>query len=147
MKIHIEHFEPICYLFEQANGRTLSDWEEQLISASGYGEAKHEQLVKVIMESIEQAPEDEGYRIAAYWSLSKRFDPELISYLKRQLKQELDDENKGTVYQLMICLDNLSEPVFDSKRTGYSLLDFELNFRDATDYLERCAQQEDARRM
>ena len=82
--------------------------------------------------------EDEGSRAVAYWALSKRYDKALIPDFKNWLKIELASKDKTAVYQILIALDNVDEPVFGKDRDGgYAAHETTLNIRDAENYLKK----------
>ena len=47
----------------------------------------------------------------------------------------MENENGIAVFQILIGLDRLDEPVFNEKRTGQAVNETELNLRDAKKYL------------
>ena len=140
MKIETDQFDAISYIFETANGNNLGDYENGIIRASKLKEVPPEALVDAILECFQDAiPSDISYRISAYWALSKRFDKTLIPFFQDQLEFELTIEGVPAVFQLLIALDNLTEPVFNKDREGsYAGMDIELNIRDAISYLKQC---------
>ena len=50
---------------------------------------------------------------------------------------ELENENGIAVFQILIGLDRLDEPVFDKSRTGQAVDETELNIKDAKQYLKK----------
>ena len=76
-------------------------------------------------------------RLSAYWALSKRFDKNLLPFFRNQLEVEIEVEGAPAVFQLLIAIDNLAEPVFGTDRNGsFSGFDSDLNIRDAKAYLK-----------
>ncbi len=90
-------------------------------------------IIVAILAHLEDL--DSGYRSAAYWALSKRHDGSLLAHFRSWLGHELGQEEPNGLFQLMIALDNLNEPVFAGDRTGYAYHEIELNRRDAKRYL------------
>ncbi|OAB79044.1 hypothetical protein [Cochleicola gelatinilyticus] len=138
MKLTNDQFEASAYIFEKANGNKKSEYEEQVIAESGLNNLKPIELETRIVNGIDNGLySDSKERISAYWSLSKIHKTELIPNFKKWLKIELENENADTVYQLMIALGNLGEPIFNIDRNGSSAFnETELNLRDARKYLE-----------
>jgi HEAT repeat protein len=93
--------------------------------------------VQFIISGLEsELYEKETDRIAAYWALSKTFDKNLIPNLKSWLKSELENEKSTAVFQILIALDRLDEPVFPGNRTGQAYNEVELNYKYAKNYLK-----------
>ncbi|WP_298513314.1 hypothetical protein [uncultured Kordia sp.] len=131
-----DQFVEIAFLFEKENGNTLGEYENNVIDASTLKNIPVDQLEASIIEGLKKnAYIVEKTRISAYWALSKRFNPDLIPHFKTWLQQELDAEKNIAIFQLMIALDRLNEPVFDATRTGVSFDEFDLNVKDAVKYL------------
>ena len=80
---------------------------------------------------------NEGERVSGYWSLSKIGNRNLIAEYKKWLRTELENENGIAVFQILIGLDRLGEPVFNENRTGQGVDETELNIRDAKQYLKK----------
>lgn len=139
MKIEADQFDAISYIFEMANGNNLGNYETRIIDTSKVKGVSPVILVNAIIESFKEAnPGDISYRTSAYWALSKRFDKKLIPFFQKQLELELTIEGIPAVFQLLIALDNLTEPVFGKDRNGsYAGMDIELNMRDAKNYLKQ----------
>ena len=136
MNISEDALVAVAFVFERANGRLLSEDEQSEVvfhNLQGYDpELLATELRSAISEHAEVGP---NYRSLAYWSLGKRFDKRLIPFFRERLAVEILDD-LGTAYQIMIALDHLEEPVFSSSRNGsYSILDTDLNRRDAESYL------------
>ena len=95
-------------------------------------------LQQQLMDAIDQGLlEDVEANRLAYWALSKRFDPSLVPAYRRWLSKALEQEDEQAIFQLMIGLDNLEEPVFGTDRSGYASFEEALNRRDATRYLNQ----------
>ena len=139
MKFETDQFDAIAYIFETANGNTPGDYETRVIDASGFRDTPPQELVDDILGSFREGdPDDVEYRLSAYWALSKRFDKNLLPFYRKQLEVEIEVEGAPAVFQLLIAIDNLDEPVFGTDRHGsFSDLDSELNIRDAKAYLTR----------
>jgi len=138
MKLTNNQFEASAYIFEKANGNKKSEYEEKVIAESGLNNLKPIELETQIVNGIDNGLySDSKERISAYWSLSKIHKTELIPNFKKWLKIEIENENADTVYQLMIALGNLGEPIFNIDRNGSSAFnETELNLRDARKYFE-----------
>lgn len=137
MKLTNHQFEASAYIFEKANGNKSSEYEEKIIAESGLKNLKPIELEYQIVNGINDGLYlDSKERISAYWSLSKIHKIELIPNFKKWLKIEFEQKNPDTVYQLMIALGNLEEPVFHKSRTGSAFNETELNLRDAKLYIE-----------
>lgn len=78
---------------------------------------------------------DSRSRQQAYWALGKKRDGRLIPFFRDQLRLELR-RDMIAVFQIMIALQDIDEPMFPSDRSGYSSDDYEMNRRDAESYLE-----------
>ena len=139
MKLTNDQFEASAYIFEKANGNKKSEYEEKIIAESGLNNLKPIELKNQIIKGINSGLySDSKERISAYWSLSKIHKTELIPNFRKWLKTELENENSDTVYQLMIALGNLEEPIFNIDRNGSSAFnETELNLRDAREYLNK----------
>ena len=139
MKLTNDQFEASAYIFEKANGNKKSVYEEKVIAESGLNNLKPIELENQIIKGIDSGLySDSKERISAYWSLSKIHKTELIPNFRKWLKIELENGNSDTVYQLMIALGNLEEPIFNLDRNGSSAFnETELNLRDAREYLNK----------
>lgn len=135
MKFSEENLLDIALIFEQANDNVLNDSEFLLVQGSGLSHYSPQELETLLVNSIHSA--DIESRGKTYWVLGKRFNSELIPVFKKWLKIELMTPNPELVYQILIALDNLGLPVFGEDRGGsYSIMDVELNLRDARAYLQ-----------
>lgn len=139
MKLTNDQLEGAAYIFEKAHGNRKTDYEEEMIMASSLTDLSPGDLEKVIVDGLNTGVyEDSFERVSAYWALSKRFNKDLIPAFKNWLKKELVLADPRTVYQLLIALGNIGEPVFNPDREGgSSVMETELNLRDATDYLTK----------
>jgi hypothetical protein len=138
MKLTNDQLEASAYVFEKSNGNKKSEYEEKVIAESGLNNLKPIELETQIINGINNGLySDSKERISAYWALSKIHKIELIPNFKKWLKTELEQKNTDTVYQLMIALGNLEEPIFNTDRNGSSAFnETEMNLRDATAYLK-----------
>jgi hypothetical protein len=137
MKIEEDQFDAIAYLFEKHNGNSLGEFENNRIEESEFKDTAVSELVKAIIDNLnDDRTADSKYRTLAYWALSKRFDIKLLTFFQDSLKRELAEPDTPAVFQLLIALDNLEEPVFGKDRDGsFSGHDIALNIRDAKNYL------------
>lgn len=142
MKLKIEQIGAVAYIFEQANGNTKTDYENEIIEESGLGNIEPNLLENKIVEGLNNGIYDNSkVRISAYWALGKRFSQELIPTFQKWLQKELNKNDAEAVYQILIALGNMEEPVFNEDRDGGSASsEKELNLRDAKHYLENKIQ-------
>lgn len=132
-----EQLPTITLIFEKALGNELCDSDERKIVGVGLSDYPAEELAKSIIYKLNSENENSEFRSTAYWVLSKRFDKNLLPLFKKWLKIEINAVNSHAVYQLLIALDNLKEPVFGNDRNGrYSFDETDLNLRDAQNYLQ-----------
>ena len=124
-----EELHQIREFFEACNRQEAqSKWQ---------GLAPEELQLELIGQLEQGQDEDDQWRRLAYWALSKRFDKALTVPYQKWLAQALAGSDDQAVYQLMIGLDNLDEPIFDPARTGFASFEVELNRRDASRYLNQ----------
>ncbi len=136
MKFTSNQFTEIAFLFERANGNIHSDYERKIINESSLKKIDRDYLKEQIIDGINsKIYADAALRTNAYWALSKLPNPNLIPNLRKWLKLELENNEMGTLFQIMIALSNLEEPVFSNKRSGFAFDEIELNRRDAQQYL------------
>ncbi len=136
MKLTNDQFEEAAYIFENANGYSHSDYEKKLIGESKLNGFNKTELEKIIVDGLNSdIYETETERISAYWSLYKLGNRNLITDFKNWLEMELKNENKNTIFQILVALDSLGEPAFHENRTGRAADETELNLRDAMKYL------------
>ena len=137
MKLTNDQFEASAYIFEKANGNKKTEYEEKLIAESGLTELKPNDLKMEIINGLNSGLySGSKERISAYWTLSKVHDANLIPDFRKWLKTEFEKQEPLAVYQLMIALGNLEEPIFHKNRTGSAFNETELNLRDAENYLK-----------
>ncbi|MEO5711994.1 MAG: hypothetical protein ABIT37_00760 [Luteolibacter sp.] len=136
MRIHHDTIYAAVLIFELANDRVLSEAELEEIERHEFTGIAPSLLQKELIHLIcSEDKTDADDRRSAYWALGKRFDASLIPFFRDQLRIE-QQRDVDAVYQILIALDNLNEPVFGGDRGGsYSLLDKELNWIDAGRYL------------
>lgn len=139
MKLTNDQLEEAAYIFEKVNGNSHSDFENRIIAESNLTRFNPPELERIIFEGLENGIYDGlADRISAYWALGKRFNRDLIPYFKKWLQKESDLNDQQAVYQLLIALGNMGEPVFNSDREGGSASwETELNMRDAKKYLKK----------
>jgi hypothetical protein len=139
MKLTNDQFDALAYIFEKENGNKKSDYEKKIISESGLADFEPELLERNVVDGLENGIYDGSTdRISAYWALGKRFNRNLIPSFQKWLQKEFDLNDSQAVYQLLISLGNMEEPVFNPDRKGGSAsYETELNMRDAGDYLNK----------
>ena len=139
MKLTNDQLEALAYIFERANGNKKSEYELEIISDSGLAKLNAELLEQSVVDGLNNGLYDAtDDRISAYWALGKRFNRNLIPLFKKWLRKEFESNDAQAVYQLLISLGNMGEPVFNPDRDGGSASwETELNMRDANDYLNK----------
>ena len=141
-----------AFHFEKSNGSQLSEFEASEIERHGLSEIDPELVAKELRAAVhDNYKTDSTYRQQAYWALGKRFDSALIPFLRERLQLELR-RDLIAVYEIMIALDNLEEPVFSNLRDcSVAMHEYELNRKDAEAYLDalpkrkRAEQDEDGK--
>ena len=138
MKLTYDQFDAAVYIFEKNNGNFKTAYEEKIIFESGLSELHPKELEKIIIEGLNSNfYKGTKIRTSAYWALSKRSNSELIPNFTKWMRMEFEKRNTGALFQLMIALDNLEEPIFHTDRNSYSIDEIELNIRDADKYLNQ----------
>lgn len=127
--------EAAGYRFERSLGRALDEREARIVRSVELPAEDIAELAQVLVRFLESDPASVESRIRAYWALSKLFDrallPRFRSWLRRELRRSSD-----ALFQVMIALDNLGEPVFPPERTGVAAFEKARNMRDAARYLD-----------
>jgi len=120
---------------EQASGNRLQlDAVDEVLKYK-LNRVEAEEIVTALTRSVESGTMDADYRSSAYWALGKKSDDELLDFFRVRLRAELDADEMGACYQLMIALDNLDEEIFAPGRNGGSINEYDLNRHDAEAYL------------
>jgi len=123
-------------LFEEENGNVLGDYEKGVVAESDLEGRELREVKNELIDSVTFPTELNAHdRCGIYWALSKTFDSDLIGWWTSQLRNEVENKTE-CVFQIMIALDNLEEPIFVEDRSGYSTLETEFNLRDARNYLD-----------
>jgi len=137
MQLTIDQMEEAGFIFEKENGNSGDDYTRRVLAESILTKYNVDHLEKIIVDGLNNAIyTNSDIRVAAYWALSKRFNRNLIQSLKGWLKSELDKRDGAAIYQIMIALGNMGEPVFNIDRQGgSSMYEMDLNIRDAKTYL------------
>ena len=137
MHLNKKQLEAATYIFEKDNGPEHGEYEANAIDEAAIYSFSNEQLEKFIVDSLSSDLYIiEADRTMAYWALSKRFNKNLIPFFTERLAFELEKDCSNALFQLMIALDNLEEPVFNKDRSGYAFDEIELNVKDASHYLK-----------
>jgi hypothetical protein len=132
MRIPTEAINAAAYVFEGANGNTLGEWQISEIDQYGLRNVDVTALATELVRIVEaETPDSKGH---AYWALGKKVDASLLPFFRKQLGLELGRDIEA-VYQIMIALDNLDEPVFADGGTSHSSSDYERNRDCAQRYL------------
>jgi hypothetical protein len=138
MKLTNEQFTEVAFIFEKENGNSHSKFEKGIIAESKLTEYNPTELEKIIVDGLNSGIyKNEDERVSGYWSLSKIGNRNLIAEYKKWLRTELQNENGIAVFQILIGLDRLDEPVFNENRTGQGVDETELNIKDAKQYLKK----------
>ena len=137
MKFDSGQIRAAACLLERERGSSVDPGDVGVREGIGFmgqsPDAVQHALVRAIEESL-ISPEDLP---GAYFALGKRRDRALKGWFQQALRREANHDS-DTVYQIMIALDDLGEPVFDrTQRTGFSAREKEDNLRDALKYLSR----------
>lgn len=142
MKLTIHQFEALAYIFEGEHGNAKTVYENEIIAESGLSKYEPKLLEKEVVDGLNSGLyANSTDRISAYWALGKRFNEELIPFFQKWLRIELELNDAQAVYQLLISLSNMEEPVFNPDRDGGSAAsETELNLRDAAKYLNTAIQ-------
>ena len=125
-----------AFLFEQANGNKLSEFEEAEIERHGLSDIDPELVSKELRTAVcNDYKTDSTYRQQVYWALGKLVDLNLIPFFKERLVSELR-RDLIAVYQILIALDNLEQQIFSEGRDGsVAMHEYELNRADAEVFL------------
>ena len=136
MKLTDEQFTEAGFIFEKVNGNIHSESENQIIAESELTKFEPTELEQIIVDGLNSGIyKNEVERVSGYWSLSKIGNRNLITEYKKWLRTELENENGIAVFQILVGLDRLNEPVFDENRTGRGADQTQLNLRDGKEYL------------
>jgi hypothetical protein len=137
MKLNDHQLEACAYIFEIDLGNDRLNFRQDIIESSGISNYSPNELEKSILQGLENGSfSDDDLRTSAYWALSKRFNRKLIPLFRKYLKYEMELKNTGPLFQLMVALNNIEEPVFSASRTGFAHFETELNLKDAELYLD-----------
>lgn len=123
--------------FDRELGVVLGQRELDEITAAGWDQVSAESVCEAIVNELDKGISKAGARATAYWALGKWHSIEMLPFFRTSLCAELE-RDVDAVYQILIALDNLNEPVFGNDRRGQVGSDeVELNLRDARAYLSR----------
>lgn len=129
----------VCILkFEAARGVPLHDVEAEFAESLQFNNFDPDSLALFLVKRIENPEEgDARFLPSMFFALGKRYDPTLLTFFRTALRSALA-ASPESIYQILIALDNLDETVFAPDRNdSFSVLDEELNRRDALAYLTR----------
>lgn len=137
MELTIDQMEEAAFIFEKENGNAGDDYSRKVLAESILIKYNVDHLEKIIVDGLnDNIYINSDLRVSAYWALSKRFNRNLIASFKGWLKSELDEGNGAAIYQILIALDNMGEPVFNvDRKGGSSVYEIDLNVRDTKTYL------------
>jgi hypothetical protein len=116
-----------AFLFERARGLTPCGWPDEVVIAN-IGAEEVARVRRAVVAYVER----EG---VGAWALGKCADPALKPVLVAVLRRQLDGD-AAELFQAMIALDGLGEPVFGGVRSR-SILDESRNRELAGTYLSR----------
>jgi hypothetical protein len=123
MKLTDEQFTEAGFIFEKVNGNIHSESELTKFEPT--------ELEQIIVGGLNSGIyKNEVERVSGYRSLSKIGSRNLITEYKNWLRTELENENGIAVFQILVGLDRLNEPVFDENRTGRGADQTQLNLRN-----------------
>ncbi len=126
-----------AFLFERVNGNKLSKFEIDEIERCGLSDIDPQFVAKELMATAsDDRKSGSTYRQQAYWALGKLSDEKLMPFFRMRLELELRRDLLA-VYQILIALDNLNQPVFSKDRLGnVGIHEYEANRKDAQSYLD-----------
>ena len=125
-----------AWVFEQARGRQLEQIEIEEIEQANLSNCDPDELANQLVACLQDGRSlTADLRCSAYWALGKRGDTALISFFRKALATEIERDPQ-VAYPVMVALDDLGEAVFDASREGNSIVEVDLNKRDAKAYLE-----------
>jgi len=131
----LSQLQAAAYRFEMANGRSLEPVERDSVIAAGLERIDPRALADQICGWLDSAPElSNEFRSTAFWALGKSYDFNLLEFFRHHLSREVK-RDVAVAYQIMIALDNLSEPVWQPDRRSFSIAERELNHDAAVRYL------------
>ena len=134
MEIDSQFLTGAAFRFEAARGVRHSDFETEIIADAELDTVAPDDLAHTLWTWLAAEGADSPLRSSAYWALGKRHDPRdlapLVTALRRELPRDAD-----SVYQILIALENLGEPVFPPEQRGRSSRDHESNRAAAQRYL------------
>lgn len=123
-----------AFLFEKSRGLTPCAWPDEVVAAN-ISREDVVRLQRAVVAYVERAG-------VGSWTLGKCFDPALKHVLVAVLRRHLDGDS-GELFQGMIALDNIGEPVFGEIRSR-SILNESRNREFTRDYLSRYASSDAA---
>lgn len=124
-----------AFFFELARGAPHGPYEVSEILKHGLEGIDPELLERELRYLITaEHKSDSRDRQQAYWALGKKRDSRLIPFFRDQLRLELR-RDMIAAYLIMVALQDIDEPTFGADPGGYSFDDYELNRRDAENYL------------
>ena len=136
MEIDSQFLTAAAFRFEAARGVRHSDFETEIITELELDTIAPDDLAHTLWDWLGGKGADSPLRSSAYWALGKRHDPRdltsLVAVLHRELPRDAD-----AVYQILIALENLGEPVFPPEQRGRSSRDHESNRAAAQRYLNQ----------
>ena len=134
MEIDSQFLTAAAFRFDAARGVRHSDFETEIITELELDTIAPDDLAHTLWGWLGGEGADSSLRSSAYWALGKRRDPRDIAPLVAALRRELP-RDADSVYQILIALENLGEPVFPPEQRGRSSRDHESNRAAAQHYL------------
>ena len=136
MEIDSQFLTAAAFRLEAARGVRHSDFETEIIAEAGLDTTPPDDLARTLWDWLATTGADSPLRSSAYWALGKRHDPRdltsLVAVLHRELPRDAD-----AVYQILIALENLGEPVFPPEHRAHSSRDHDSNRAAAQRYLSQ----------
>ena len=123
-----------AFRFEAARGVLHSSFETEFIADAELTTVPPDDLAHTLWHWLATEGADSPLRSSAYWALGKRRDPRDVTPLVAALRRELP-RDADVVYQILIALEDLGEPVFPPQQRERSSRDHEPNRAAAQRYL------------
>ncbi|RXG14195.1 hypothetical protein DSM03_101312 [Leeuwenhoekiella aestuarii] len=126
-----------AFIFERVNGVVHGDFENDTIAASELKHYQPAELEQLMIKGVDSGLyRNDEERVGVYWALSKSNNRALLPLFRDWLGIEVAaNNNETTLFQLLVALDQLDEPVFPKTRRSRAADETELNLRDAKSYL------------
>ncbi len=134
MEIDSQFLTAAAFRFEAARGVRHSDFETVIIAEAELDTIAPDDLARTLWNWLAADGANSSLRSSAYWALGKRSDSRDLAPLVAALRCELP-RDADVVYQILIALENLGEPVFPREQRERSSRDHAFNRAAAERYL------------